>query len=214
MSMIFRTKEWMTVGQLVRAWASELVSAGGGDPQQFERDLLHTLMEDIVNGRLDNSGPFREGQRSGVRLITPANKGAFIEGHQLRDLAPFDPANRWVLDHILVMKEATLDFAKRRQLPAPSWWANGADSPTGFSSTGATTAVPITRAELGKKPRIRQYLAEHYPEGVPDPAYCPRKALKDALLKWDQSLSPLDESTLKKAINEYNANFPKPPAPK
>jgi hypothetical protein len=107
----------MTVGQLVRAWARELAAPEGGDPQQFERDLLHTLMEDIVNGRLDNSGPFREGQRSGVRFITPENKGAFIEGHQLRNLAPFDPANRWALDHILVMKEAALDFAKRRQLP-------------------------------------------------------------------------------------------------
>src|SRR5271169_1188283 len=88
MSTIFRTKEWMTVTQLVRAWARELAAPEYGDPQHFERDLLHTLMEDAVNGRLDNSGPFREGQRSGLMIITPENKAGFIEGHQLRDLVP------------------------------------------------------------------------------------------------------------------------------
>jgi hypothetical protein len=150
-------------------------------------------MEDIVNGRLDNSGPFREDQRSGLRLITPENKAAFIEGRQLRDLAPVDPENRWVLDYVVVMREAALDFAKRRQLSAPSWWTNGTDTPTTYNSTGTSNTVPITRVEsqtLGKTPRIKKYLIEHYPEGVPDPARCPRKALKKALLEWDQSLSP------------------------
>jgi len=201
----------MTVGQLVRAWASELVSAGG-DPQQFERDLLHTLLEDIVNSRLDNSGPFREDRRSGLRLITPENKAGFIEGHQLRDLTPINPENRWVLDYVVVMKEAALDYAKRRQLSAPSWWTNGTDAPTTYNSTGPSNAVTITKVEpqaLGKTPRIRQYLIEHYPKGVRDPAHCPRKALQKALLEWDQSLSPLDESTLKKAIDAHNANLPK-----
>jgi hypothetical protein len=211
MSMIFRTKEWMTVAQLVHAWAGEL-AAPGGDPQQFERDLLHTLMEDIVNGRLDNSGPLREGQRSGLRRITSENKAAFIEGHQLSDMVPVNPANRWVLDYILVMKEAALDFAKRRQLSAPSWWTNGTDTPTSYNSTGTSNAVTITKVEpraLGKTPRIREYLIEHYSKGVPDPAHCPRKALQRALIEWDPSLSPLDLGTLKKAIDAHNANLPK-----
>jgi hypothetical protein len=116
---------------------------------------------------------------------------------------------RWVLDRVLVMREAALDFAKRRQLSAPSWWANGADAPTGFSSPGVTTAVPITRAELGKKPRIRQYLIEHYPKGVRDPAHCPRKALQKVLIEWDPNLFPLNLGTLKKAIDAHNANLPK-----
>jgi hypothetical protein len=146
MSMIFRTKDWMTVGQLVRDWAGEL-AAPGDDPKRFERDLLHTLMEDIVNGRLDNSGPFSEDQRSGLRLITPENKAGFIGGHQLRDLTPVDQANRWVLEYVLVMREAVLDFAKRRQLSAPSWWTNGTDTPTAYSSTGTFNAVPITKVE-------------------------------------------------------------------
>jgi len=45
----------MTVAQLVRAWACELAAPEYGDPQHFEQDLLHTLMEDVVNGRLDTA---------------------------------------------------------------------------------------------------------------------------------------------------------------
>jgi hypothetical protein len=57
---------------------------------------------------------------------------------------------------------------------------------------------------VGKQPRIKAHLAELFPNGVPDPAQCPRKALKADLLKRDPSLKPLDEATLKSAINEYN----------
>jgi hypothetical protein len=211
MSTIFRTKEWMTVAQLVRAWARELAAPEYGDPQHFERDLLHTLMEDAVNGRLDNSGPFREGQRSGLMIITPENKAGFIEGHQLRDLVPVGPANRWLLDRVVVMREAVLDFAKRRQLCPPSWWS--ASTPTTGSPTDACNAIPITkvkRRSFGKTPRIRDYLIQHYPDGVPDPAHCPRKALKNVLIEWDHRLSPLDDGTLKKAIDVHNANLSKP----
>ena len=56
-----------------------------------------------------------------------------------------------------------------------------------------------------KIPRILEYLAGYFPEGVPDPAYLPRKALRADLLKWDPDLDPLDEATLKKAIDSYNA---------
>src|SRR5262249_46966665 len=37
--------------------------------------------------------------------------------------------------------------------------------------------------EAGKQPRIKAHLAELFPKGVPNPAYCPRKALKADLLK-------------------------------
>lgn len=210
MSIIFRMKGWMTVAQLARSWAGEL-AASTEDRRQHEQDLLHTLMEDVVNGRLDNSGPFREDQRSGLRLIASENKAGFVEGHQLRDLAPLDPANCWVLDRVVVMKEAVLDFVKRRELPAPSWWTDSADTPTTYNLTGAAAATRVAKVEprtLGKTPRIRQYLIEHYPEGVPDPAHRPRKALKKALIELDQSLSPLDDGTLKKAIDEHNASLP------
>jgi hypothetical protein len=58
----------------------------------------------------------------------------------------------------------------------------------------------------GKQPRIKAHLAEMFPNGVPDPAHCPRKALKADLLKRDPSLNPLDEATLKSAIDAYNSD--------
>jgi hypothetical protein len=58
--------------------------------------------------------------------------------------------------------------------------------------------------QRGKRPRIKVVLQELYPEGVPDPAFCPRKTLKADLVKRDRTLHPLDEATLKTAIDEYN----------
>jgi hypothetical protein len=41
-----------------------------------------------------------------------------------------------------------------------------------------------------------------FPNGVPDPAHCPRKTLKADLLKRDPGLKPLDDATLKSAIED------------
>ena len=69
------------------------------------------------------------------------------------------------------------------------------------------TKVEAQSSEKGKRPKIKRLLAEMYPNGVPDPAHCPRKALKADLLKRDKSLDPLDEATLKIAIEEFNAEI-------
>ena len=104
----------MTIAQLTGAWSSELAE-GGEDPKQCEQNLVHLLMEDIVNGRLDNSGPLVDGRRLGLRGVTPENKAAFIEGPQLLDL--IRTKEPWLLHYVVVMKEAVLDFAQRHQLP-------------------------------------------------------------------------------------------------
>ena len=70
MSKAFLAKGWMTIAQLTGAWSSELTE-GGEDPKQCEHNLVHILMEDILNGRLDDSGPLHDGGRLGLRLITP-----------------------------------------------------------------------------------------------------------------------------------------------
>src|SRR5262249_11329652 len=58
-----------------------------------------------------------------------------------------------------------------------------------------------------KRPRVITLLGQMFPDGrVPEPAYCPRKALRADLLKLDPALSPLDDQTLKDSIEEYNAN--------
>ena len=210
MSKLFRAERWLTVAQLTGAWSSELAE-GGEDPKQCEQNLVHILMEDILNGRLDDSGPLRDdGQRLGLRLITPENRAGFIEGRQLLDLIHADQA--WALHNVLVMKEAVLDFAQRHHLPSPSWWA---DSPSTSTEVPTDTKVNVVKPNtgavasrsVGKQPRILKYLSEHFPDGVPEPGLCPRNILKSDILEWDPRLDPLDEATLKKAIEKYNANL-------
>ena len=70
MSILFRKKGWLTVAQLARAWTAEIPGAEQ-DPRQFEQELVHLLLEDIVNKRSDDAGPLAEGRRLGLRLITP-----------------------------------------------------------------------------------------------------------------------------------------------
>ena len=132
MSKVFRAKGWMTIAQLTGAWSSELTE-GGEDPKQCEHNLVHILMEDILNGRLDDSGPLHDGGRLGLRLITPENRAAFIEGPQLLDaIRTKEP---WLLHYVVVMKEAVLDFSQRHQLPSPSWWNDSSRRPPRFRTT-------------------------------------------------------------------------------
>jgi hypothetical protein len=110
------------------------------------------------------------------------------------------------------MKEAVLDFAARHELPPPSWWAQPLSTPTEVpNETKVKVAKSNTEAlasrSVGKQPRILKYLSEHFPDGVPEPGLCPRHNLKSAILEWDPRLDPLDEATLKKAIEKHNANL-------
>jgi hypothetical protein len=66
---------------------------------------------------------------------------------------------------------------------------------------------PAQRKALGKRPRIKVLLAEQYPNGVPDPSYCNRQTLAEELCKIDPALKPLDQGTLKAAIDEYNGGL-------
>src|SRR6516165_10010404 len=202
----------MTIAQLTGAWSSELAE-GGEDPKQCEQNLVHILMEDILNGRLDGSGPLRDdGQRLGLRLITPEHKAGFIKGPQLHELIHIDRSR--VLRNVLVMKEAVLDFAQRHHLPSPSWWADSPNPPPEVPNdtkvkVAKSNAEALASRSVGKQPRILKYLSEHFPDGVPEPGLCPRRILKSDILEWDPRLDPLDEATLKKAIEKHNAGLTK-----
>jgi hypothetical protein len=103
------------------------------------------------------------------------------------------------------MKEAVFDFAKRRQLPQPRWWSDASEHATAGTKGGQ--GKPRQKGaprNAGKQDRISIYLAENYPHGVPGPAIVPRKHLKNQLLAQDPTLKPLDEATLKSAIDRYN----------
>ena len=127
MSMLFRPQKCLTISQLTRAWGLELAK-GGGEPEQHVHDLTHILLQDIVNGRLDDSGLFWDGRRSGVGFITADYKVGFVEGRYFLELAASEPTKNWILHYVVVMKEAVLDFASRHRVPPPSWWTDGTTS--------------------------------------------------------------------------------------
>jgi hypothetical protein len=146
MSILFRTKGWLTLAQLARAWTAEIPGAEQ-DPQQFEQELVHLLLEDIVNKRLDETGPIVDGRRLGLRIITPDGRAGFLDGDQARDLLL--PGGVWTfhLDRIVVMKEAALDFAHRHGLPPPSWWSDAVAVSTEPSNhLPPDDTIPIPRA--------------------------------------------------------------------
>jgi hypothetical protein len=133
LSILFRTKGWLTLAQLLPAWASELAE-GKKDANQIERDLGHFLIEDIINDRLDDAGPFEGGRRLGLRFITPENRAGYLDGQQARELlmpAGTPAAFSFVSHRLVVMKEAVLNFARRHELPPPSWWTDASTATKG-----------------------------------------------------------------------------------
>jgi hypothetical protein len=156
LSVLFRTKESLTFAQLVSAWARELA----GDKvhgDHIERDLGHLLLEDIINGRLDNAGPPVDGRQLGLRIITPENRAGFLEGRQVSELTVAGGLPAYISHRIVVLKEAVFDFARRRDLPPPSWWADVAealDKKTNKWATGIPTQTSektVLQAAPGRK---------------------------------------------------------------
>jgi hypothetical protein len=80
---------------------------------------------------------------------------------------------------------------------------------------GVYPEQPIRKAQArGKVPLIMGYLTEmfpteKYPNGVPDPAHCPRKKLKDELIARDKKkLASLHDDTLRRAIDTSISDHP------
>jgi hypothetical protein len=122
-SILLRAEEGLTIAQLAHAWAPELPGAEGDTPR-CEQELVRLLLQDTLNGRFDKAGPRRDGQRSGLRLIMPNNRPYFLKGDEAKGLISAGGNVPYLLTQILVMREAALDFACRRQLPPPSWWTD------------------------------------------------------------------------------------------
>jgi hypothetical protein len=121
-SLLYRAEQWLTIAQLVRAWANELADANSS-ASQLESDLWHYLRDDVINGLFDDSGPLRNGSRLGLRVIDHrSSQPPYVAGRLLfgKMHLPFRPKG----DHILVAKEAVLNFAQRREVPPPSWWSD------------------------------------------------------------------------------------------
>jgi hypothetical protein len=68
--------------------------------------------------------------------------------------------------------------------------------------------VPQPKSPGGKVPLIIDHLRSMFPKGgVPDASHCPRKQLRADLVKRDKRLEPLDDATLKSAIDAFNRSI-------
>ena len=113
--------KWLTVSQLVPAWAQELADASTS-VYELRDTLWYHLEKDVINGLLDD--PLRNGSRLGLRTIAPGGQPIYIEGWRLCGLF------RTIGEDILLSKEAVLDFARRHKLRPPSWWADASKGKT------------------------------------------------------------------------------------
>jgi hypothetical protein len=113
-SPLYRSKRWLTLAQLVPAWVRDLASPTTS-ARELEGQLWYYLLEDILNGRFD-------GKVLGLAFIQPDNRAVRVQGRLLIGKLNL-PLGRYS-HRTLVTKKAVLDFARRHELPPPSWWAD------------------------------------------------------------------------------------------
>jgi hypothetical protein len=97
-TIVFRTKEWLSLPQLVDAWEFELARVG--EKPNRQKALEHVLLEDIINGRLDHGGPLHDGRKRGLYLEFGV-RPHFVDGREIHALMA-DPS--FSLHRILIMK--------------------------------------------------------------------------------------------------------------
>ena len=183
LSILFRTKGWLTLAQLLPAWASKLAESRT-NADRIERDLKQLLIEDIINGRLDDAGPLADGRRLGLRNITPDNRAGYLEGHQARELlmpADTPAAFSFVSHRLVVMKEAVLDFARRHELPPPSWWTDASKATK--EQTDDLPEMAGNDLVAAEQPSMEG--AQAVPKSIRD-----LNALPSSTLRWLYSLMP------------------------
>jgi hypothetical protein len=182
------------------ASALERVTEAGETEERAKVDICNVVADREINVRV--YPPDREKSYSGGNVYVPRHLNpANFDWSQSR------PLQQWVVGPMLGQHYVW----NPERLPIDFIELCTADVERVLISPLVAKAEQRRRAEVdarekrGKRPRIKEYLAKHYPQG--GPAHAQRKRLKNDLLKWDQSLQPLDDQTLKTAIDEHNASI-------
>jgi len=149
MSVLFRQQRHLTLAQLERVWGHELHPK---DPDAASH-LSHILKLDIVNGLLDSVG-----EGPGFYIVTGGGIPASISGRNAAEFVQGKLASQY----IVVMKEAVLDFARRREISPPSWWIEEAshstslaarfDGTTPGAAEGTISPPPTPPKRRGRRP--------------------------------------------------------------
>jgi Bacterial regulatory proteins, gntR family len=191
----------LTIAQLSRAWTAEILGAER-DPQQFEQELVHLLLEDIVNKRLDDAGPLVEGRRLGLRIVTPDRRAGFLDGDQARDLLL--PGGAWTfhLDRIVVLKEAALDFAHRHALPPPSWWSDAVAT----STKPADQLPPDDVIKIPSAPSKNRASLKRRRGAKPEKLERVKEAMKNDIRQGRRTVAELSNMREKDLAAEYNVS--------
>jgi hypothetical protein len=160
--------EWLSVAQLVPAWAKELAETTASFYDLRDK-LWYDLREDVVNGFFDD--PLRDGSRLGLRVIGPGGYFQYMEGRRLRELF------REMEESILLSKEDVLESARRHKRRPPSWCSEATKretqpsqsqvklkpAPEGIIIEGIKWAYDIAEHEGRKPPNIKELPAAVQP---------------------------------------------------
>jgi hypothetical protein len=145
MSPLYRSEPWLTLAQLVPAWARELADATTS-ANTCEGQLWDSLLHDIINGRFDGKEP-------ALRVIGSDKRAVAVKGRLLIGKLDF-PVGRNA-QRILISKKALINFARRHGISPPSWWVHKPKASKGNSALprSATPAVPRTgKRRKGPRP--------------------------------------------------------------
>src|SRR5262245_16960571 len=107
---IVNRPKWLTISELLPAWAKECAADAGTNVCELEDKLLYHFEKAVINGWLDD--PLGNGSL-GLRVVGPGGQPMPIEGRQL------DGFFRTM--DVLPSKEVILEFARRHKLRPPSW---------------------------------------------------------------------------------------------
>jgi hypothetical protein len=198
MSILYRTKDRLAVGEVTWTWAAEL-----GVPIL---DLRRLLLGDILAGKLDSKPVWLTASDGSTRRITGCSLRrfkvehsnslevrvvasrppgpslgllTFDRGRELQDLTSSSDIDRYFWQMLSVSRVATVLFARLRELPAPTWWAMPSAEP-----------MPKESGQEERSGRADRAAAEAPLSAAEDPEYPESLLQLEAMIEWVKKSDP------------------------